>query len=283
MFCLENYPSTSQIVKQFGLISQKRRSKALGQNFILDQNILKKIVGFAEELNDYIVLEIGSGPGGLTKEILLKQPKYCIAIEKDERCTEVLKNLKKVSEHNFEILNEDALKFDLDRIRERFRNNKIKIISNLPYNIGTKIYLNLLHDLRSVDSMVLMFQKEVALRITAKYDTPHYGRLSIISQYLTEAKIVMNLSPKCFVPSPKVHSSLLKITPKTNYEQSILKALFHVTNAVFQARRKTIFNGLKNIWPDEKISHVLNELHIKETNRPENLTVENFVNLARFY
>ena len=198
---IDKLPSLLSIVKEFGLLQNTHHSKSLGQNFLLNKEILANIVSHAENLEDSIIIEIGSGPGGLTREILKKHPKKLIVIEKDTQCINALKSLVSISNNILEITQMDALLLKIEHIKNQFPNNPLKIISNLPYNVGTKILLNLLYDIKNIDMMILMFQKEVADRITAKPNTKDYGRLSVISQYLTNCKKVMTLSPGAFTPA----------------------------------------------------------------------------------
>ena len=277
---IDKLPSLLSIVKEFGLLQNTHHSKSLGQNFLLNKEILANIVSHAENLEDSIIIEIGSGPGGLTREILKKHPKKLIVIEKDTQCINALKSLVSISNNILEITQMDALLLKIEHIKNQFPNNPLKIISNLPYNVGTKILLNLLYDIKNIDMMILMFQKEVADRITAKPNTKDYGRLSVISQYLTNCKKVMTLSPGAFTPAPKVYSSLIKFIPKNNINQGLTENLGKLTNALFQSRRKMIRNGLSNIFNQEKISTILTDTNIPENIRPENLSIEDFVRIA---
>jgi 16S rRNA (adenine1518-N6/adenine1519-N6)-dimethyltransferase len=207
-------PSLSTIVANFGLLRHPRFSKSLGQNFILNPEILNGIVNCAGDLSGRVVLEIGAGPGGLTREILRRNPFHVIAIEKDRTCVLALRELQEAVPGMLEVLELDALSFRLDEVRSKHQGKKIIVIANLPYNIGTKILMNFLLDLSGVEAMVLMFQREVAARIMAQPRSKEYGKISVLAQYLTSCELAMSLAPGAFVPAPKVHSCLLKFVPR---------------------------------------------------------------------
>ncbi|MDR3285704.1 MAG: 16S rRNA (adenine(1518)-N(6)/adenine(1519)-N(6))-dimethyltransferase RsmA [Holosporales bacterium] len=275
-------PSISSIIKEFGLLQNKRHSKALGQNFLLDQNILNKIVQAAGDLSESVVIEVGAGPGGLTREILKQNPKKLIAIEKDPMCINVLQPLLTASNGVLEILEKDVLFLNFCEICQNFLKNseKIKIIANLPYNIGTKIFTNFLYDLDNIELMVLMFQKEVADRILAKPETKDYGKLSVLAQYLTKCQKIMTLPPKAFMPSPKVSSCLLRFSPNKTANKALIPNLSKITNIVFQKRRKMLRNSLNELFTFEETQKILKQLNTSDDRRPETLSVDNFVCLA---
>ena len=287
-------PPLSQIIKQNGLLSDQRHSKKLGQNFLLNPSILQHIVEAAGDLTNCCVIEIGPGPGGLTREILKKHPKAFLAIEKDARCMQVIDDLFSLFFQNdlffqnldafsrYKVIQDDALKFDLKKVKESFPDLPVKVISNLPYNVGTKILLNFLNDLSNIQILILMFQKEVAERILAKPQTKAYGSLSVLAQYLANCKKVMTLSPSSFTPPPKVESCLINLIPYPGQEEKkvLLPILLKITQALFQMRRKTAIHGIKYCFSSEIVSLLLSKMPQLETLRPEELTIKHFVQLA---
>ena len=194
--------STSEIIKKYDL----RAKKSLGQNFILDKNFTDKIVKLVGEISDKQVLEIGPGPGSLTRSILDKKPQKLIAIERDDRCIEALGELQEFYGDSFEIVNDDALKVDELAL---FQNQKFSIIANLPYNIGTVLLFKWLNIYQNISSMHLMLQLEVAQRICAKVGDKNYGRLAIMVNFLCETKIAMKVQ--------KLHQQFLKLFQEKNH------------------------------------------------------------------
>ncbi|MDR0632550.1 MAG: 16S rRNA (adenine(1518)-N(6)/adenine(1519)-N(6))-dimethyltransferase RsmA [Holosporales bacterium] len=286
---IENLPPVSSVIKEFGLLRDGRRAKCLGQNFLLNPSLLRKIVLSAGDLTNNVVIEVGAGAGSLTREILKQRPGRLVVIEKDNACVQAITPLlllaNNIAPNSMQIFNEDVLTFDFDVVKKDALANhyKIKIIANLPYNIGTKVLLNFLHnfDNDTVEQMVLMFQKEVADRILAAPGTKHFGRLSVLAQYLTKCERVMTLSPGAFTPPPKVYSSLVRFVPNEKADLSLVHTISRITNAVFQARRKMLRNGLLALFPPDKVSALLRDLSISEERRPETLSVSDFVELAK--
>ena len=267
-------PSLKEVIERHGLLAKK----SLGQNFILDQNVTDRIVRTAGSLKEKIVMEVGPGPGGLTRSILEANPARVIAVEKDRRCIDALKELNPHYPQLL-ILHEDALAFDMMDSALINLTNPVKIIANLPYNVGTPLLIKWLQTLTVIESMTLMFQKEVAERITAKPKTKAYGRLSILVQWLCEADSCFDLPPTVFVPQPKVTSSVVHITPR---KEPLAKIKFQtmeaLTQATFGQRRKMIKTSLKNIIEDPL--PLLKAARIDPNKRPEELTVNNFCKLA---
>jgi len=250
--------------------------KSLGQNFLNNNEIIKKIVELGKISNESYIIEIGPGTGNLTKEILKKKPKKYIAIEKDKQ---LYLNLKDKFKDDLEILNEDVLKIDW----KIFYNHKFTVFGNLPYNISTKILINWIRfeNLnKNFDKFILMFQKEVADRVIAKVDTNKYGRLSILTQWKMEVKKIMDINPENFFPKPKVISSLLYLEPKNSYFELLnSKNLEKVTNIFFQNKRKIIKKPLNILFKDsKKISENLN-LDIKK--RPQNLDFLTYLKISK--
>lgn len=256
-----------------------RAEKSLGQNFLLDSNITDKILTFAR---DYLkpattVFEIGPGPGGLTRSILKAHSGPVKAIEFDPRAIEALQGLKNAAQQNrFELIHGDALRVDISALSAAPR----AVIANLPYNIATPLLINWLsliaQNQGQIDVMALMFQKEVAERISAAPHSKAYGRLSVISQWLCHTQGVYDLPPSAFTPPPKVTSSIVRFIPKMlEGVQPKFKTVEMVTAAAFNQRRKMIRSSLKDYL------HAIEQCGLDASLRAENLSVENFIALAR--
>ncbi len=250
--------------------------KSLGQNFLVNKEIIKKIVELGKITNESTVIEIGPGSGNLTMEILKKKPKKVIAIEKDESlCFELSKKFKS----ELELINKDVLDIDWDY----FVLNKSIIFGNLPYNISAKILTNWikLNNLNCMfDKFILMFQKEVADRIVAEVDSNKYGRLSILTAWKMKVQKIMDISPENFFPQPKVKSSLLYFEPKDKfYKLNNPKILENVTNVFFQNRRKMIKKPLNILFKNQ--SEIIKRLDIDLNSRPQNLEPLIFFKIAK--
>lgn len=265
--------STSELIKKYGLDAKK----SLGQNFILDKNFTDKIARAAGDLSEFEVLEIGPGPGSLTRSILDAGVKKLVAIEKDQRCLEALTELKNFYGERFEINEGDALKIDETQLFTK--GIKFKIIANLPYNIGTVLLFKWLKIAPQISSMHLMLQKEVVDRIVAKTGDNHYGRLAVMVNFLCETKMVFKVSPSVFTPPPKVTSAIVEIIPREKPLADVeFVKLEKVVATAFNQRRKMIKSGLKSVF--ENPEEVLKEVGIRQDLRPENLTIEEFCKLA---
>lgn len=255
-----------------------RARKSLGQNFLLDLNLTAKIARSAGDLKDYDVLEIGPGPGGLTRGLLASGARRLVVIEKDQRCRPALDEIAAAYPGRLTIIEGDALEVDLtDVLRPPY-----KIVSNLPYNVGTALLTNWLDTPNwppEWTSLTLMFQREVANRIVAQPGTKAYGRLSILANWRCDTKIVMDLPPQAFTPPPKVHSSVVHLTrreaPRFPADPRILQDL--VARA-FQQRRKMLRSSLKHI---ANIEGLLADVGIDPTVRAETVGLEQFCALAR--
>lgn len=266
-------PSTSELIKKYGLDAKK----SLGQNFILDKNFTDKIVKSVGDISDYEVLEVGPGPGSLTRSILDAGVKKLISIEKDQRCLAALEELQDFYGDRFQIINDDALKMsESDFISGK---KKFKIIANLPYNIGTVLLIKWLRIAPQISSMTLMLQKEVVQRIVAKPGTKHYGRLAVMTNFLCDSKMVFTVNKSVFIPPPKVTSAILQVTP---YERPLFDVEFDklekVVAAAFNQRRKMIKSALKTTF--DNAENILIDLEINPELRAENLTIEDFCKLA---
>ena len=283
-----NLPSTSDLIKKYGLDAKK----SLGQNFILDKNFTDKIARAAGDLTGFEVLEIGPGPGSLTRSILDAGAKKLTVIEKDERCLEALNELKNFYGERLEIIAGDAMTyapsslFELRRTGLRLTPNalrltspKFKIIANLPYNIGTVLLFKWLKISDKIESMHLMLQKEVVQRIVARPSENHYGRLAVMVNFLCETKMLFTVSPTVFTPQPKVTSAIVQIIPRQKPLANVeFGKLEKVVAAAFNQRRKMLRSSLKSIF--ENPEEILKEAGIKPELRAENLTIEEFCKLA---
>lgn len=276
-----NLPPLGQVVKDYGLLGDKKFSKSLGQNFLLDTSITDRIVQLAGPLKDLAVIEIGPGPGGLTRSILKQTPCHLYAIERDRHCISALQPLVKASQGTLTLVEKDALKVNLQNLSPL----PIKIIANLPYNVGTQLLLGWLKNLERILSLTLMFQREVALRIGAQAGESDYGRLSVICQYLCHVEQLFDLPPQAFTPPPKVFSSVIQLYPKnlSLEQQSLIPFIEKVTMAAFGQRRKMIRKSLKQLFAEEKLNEILESLNLSPLERPENLTLPHYIALAEAY
>lgn len=272
---INDLPSLFETVKQYGLLENKNHSKRLGQNFLLDYNVTKKIVRLSDSLENKNVIEIGPGPGGLTRAILEQNPKQLHVIDMDTTCIRLMDDLKKkiptlITHHC------DALKFNMASVFPD--NEKVYILSNLPYHIGTELLMQWFKIINTIEGMVLMFQKEVADRIIAEPHNKTYGRLSIISQYCCDIEYGLDLSPHYFTPAPKVHSTVLRFVPKMNVDLLKLPYLERVTGLAFGNRRKMLRSSLKTIMNEDDFS----TLDIDHQKRAENLTCNEFLKITDY-
>ena len=255
-----------------------RAKKSLGQNFLIDKDIIKKIInsGSIENKN---ILEIGPGTGSLTEAILEKKPKSFFVIEKD---TYLSNNLKQKFNNQLIIINNDILKVD----EKNIINEKFVVFGNLPYNISTEILckwiLNLNKNNFWFEELILMFQKEVADRILAKFNTSNYGRLSILANWKLNIKKICDISPNSFFPKPKIESTLLFFSPKSNIvDIDNPKNLEKITRIFFSHRRKMLKKPFNQIFNGNL--EILNKLKINLDLRPQNLDFETYYNLTKEY
>ncbi|MFY9589349.1 16S rRNA (adenine(1518)-N(6)/adenine(1519)-N(6))-dimethyltransferase RsmA [Rickettsia endosymbiont of Halotydeus destructor] len=270
-------PSISKHAAAHNIIALKR----YGQNFIFDSSLCDKIVRAAKLEENKYVLEIGPGTAGLTRSILQKNPKSLTVIETDNRCVPLLEEIKE----NYPALNiiqGDALKVslaELDIVKLALScGNKINIISNLPYNIGTELVIRWLKQAELIDSMTLMLQKEVVERMYAIPGTKAYGRLSVICQLIAKIEKCFDVAPTAFYPPPKIYSSVVKLMPlKNSLPIAIINKVELITKLAFAGRRKMIKSSLKNI---PNINELLLKLQIDGNYRAENLSPQNYLSLA---
>ncbi|HKK85872.1 MAG TPA: 16S rRNA (adenine(1518)-N(6)/adenine(1519)-N(6))-dimethyltransferase RsmA [Roseovarius sp.] len=277
MSAIDSLPPLRQVIADHGLSARK----SLGQNFLLDLNLTAKIARQAGDLTGCDVLEIGPGPGGLTRGLLSEGARRVLAIEKDTRCLPALEQIATAYPGRLEVLNADALEIDpLDHLTP-----PIKVAANLPYNVGTEL---LIRWLTPPDwppfwqSLTLMFQREVAERIVAQPGSKAYGRLAILSQWRADAQIVMHLPPGAFTPPPKVSSAVVHLTalPEPRFPADP-KILERVVARAFNQRRKMLRAALKGMAPD--IEDRLLSAGIQPTDRAETIHLEQFCALARSF
>ena len=254
-----------------------KAKKSLGQNFLVDKNILNKI-GNITDVKDKLILEIGPGTGNLTSYILNKKPKKLFVVEKDNELSIQLKN--KFS-NQLTIINQDILKID----ETSLFNEKVTVFGNLPYNISTEILSKWIINLKNnfwFDCLVLMFQKEVADRIIAEFNTSNYGRLSIISNWKLNIKKIFDIKPEAFFPKPKINSSLLYFYPKKNYIKiNNPKNLEKITRIFFNQRRKMIKKPYNQLFNGDQ--RIVDKLKINLNLRPQNLSFDTYYKLAYEY
>ena len=257
-----------------------RPKKSLGQNFLIDNNILNKIIDLAG-INNNDVIEIGPGTGNLTKKIIEQNPKNLILIEKDHKLTNSLKNdLKK--HKNCEIFNEDILKFDLEN---KIKKNSI-IIGNLPYNISSQILVKLIKFqkwLPKYRKLILMFQREVAEKILGKYNTSHYGRLSILTAARLKITNCFNVSPNSFYPVPKVKSTVLVFEPiiNKNFQVKNIENLEKISHIFFSRKRKMINKAFIKLF--KKPFVVAEKINVKLNLRPNELSENEYFKITEFF
>lgn len=272
---IDDLPPLRDVIDSFDL----RARKSLGQNFLLDLNLTSKIARQAGDLTGCDVLEIGPGPGGLTRGLLAQGARKVLAIEKDARCLPALQQIAQAYPDRLQIIEGDALEVD----PSEHLTPPIRIASNLPYNVGTELLIRWLSPKEWPpvwQSLTLMFQREVAQRIVAEPGSKAYGRLAILAQWRCEARIVINLPPEAFSPPPKVSSAVVHLTalPEPRYPADF-KTLQRVVAAAFNQRRKMLRASLKGVAPD--IEDRLIAAGLKPTDRAEQISLEGFCALAR--
>ncbi|VAW01430.1 SSU rRNA (adenine(1518)-N(6)/adenine(1519)-N(6))-dimethyltransferase [hydrothermal vent metagenome] len=272
---IDNLPPLREVIASHDLSARK----SLGQNFLLDLNLTAKIARQAGELSDCDILEIGPGPGGLTRGLLAQGARRVLAVEKDPRCMAALAQISAAYPGRLEVINADALALD----PMQHLTPPIRVVANLPYNIGTELLVRWLTPPAWPpywQSLTLMFQREVAQRITARPGSKAYGRLALLAGWRAQARIVLSLPPEAFSPPPKVSSTVVHLTalPAPRYPANA-KTLEHVVAKAFNQRRKMLRSALKGLAPD--IEDRLLAAGIKPTDRAETVGLEQFCALAR--
>lgn len=261
-----NLPPVSEMMRESGLEPKKQ----FGQNFLFDLNLTGRIARSVPDIEKTTVIEVGPGPGGLTRALLMAGAKKVIAIEKDKTTEPILSQIVDASNGKLEIIFGDALNVTLDEIKE------YAICSNLPYNVGTELLINWLHkiaDGEKIKSLTLMFQREVAQRIVAKVGDKQYGRLGVLANLIADTKILFDVPNTAFVPRPKVQSSVVQIIPNKNKIKSIkdITKLEKLTAKLFGQRRKMIRGIIKTDWERYGLSG---------TERAEEIDIKIFLEIA---
>lgn len=272
---IDNLPPLRNVIAEHELVARKQ----LGQNFLLDLNLTARIARSAGDLTGCDILEVGPGPGGLTRGLLAEGARRVVAVEKDERCLPALAQIAAAYPGRLTVLSGDALTLPLqDHLQ-----GPVKIVANLPYNVGTELLIRWLTPPSWPpfwQSLTLMFQREVAERIVARPRTEHYGRLALLAQWRADAKIVLTLPPEAFVPAPKVHSAVVHLkaldAPRYPADATILS---RITAQAFNQRRKMLRSSLKGLAPD--LEDRLLAADIQPTQRAEEVGLEQFCALAR--
>jgi 16S rRNA (adenine1518-N6/adenine1519-N6)-dimethyltransferase len=272
---IDDLPPLRYVIATHGLDAKK----SLGQNFLLDLNLTSKIARLAGDISGHDVLEVGPGPGGLTRGLLAAGARRVVALEKDPRCMAALSEISAAYPGRLDVFNADALEFDM---RGQLT-GPVRVVANLPYNVGTEL---LVRWLTPKDwppfwsSLTLMFQKEVAERIIAKPGTKAYGRLGILAQWKSTPSVVMELPPEAFTPPPKVHSAVVHLEALAQPRFPAPAGLLSSTVAMaFNQRRKMLRSSLKSAAPD--IETALRDAGLEPTARAEEISLEGFCALAR--
>jgi 16S rRNA (adenine1518-N6/adenine1519-N6)-dimethyltransferase len=274
---IDDLPPLREVIRRHGLTPKK----SLGQNFLFDLNLTTRIARAAEPLENITVVEIGPGPGGLTRALLALGARRVVAIERDQRAIAALEEIAARYPGRLDIVAGDALSVDP---RDQLGPERARVVANLPYNIATVLLVNWL----TIepwppwyDSLLLMFQREVAERIVAAPGSKSYGRLSVLAGWRTEAKILFDVARSAFVPPPKVTSSIVRLTPRQEPLSCDSKLLQRVTEAAFGQRRKMLRQSLKTLGVDAMA--LLAEAGIEPTARAEEIPVDGFVALANIF
>ncbi|HEY5166303.1 MAG TPA: 16S rRNA (adenine(1518)-N(6)/adenine(1519)-N(6))-dimethyltransferase RsmA [Pseudolabrys sp.] len=274
---IDDLPPLRDVIRRHELSAKK----SLGQNFLLDLNLLTRIARAAEPIEGATVVEVGPGPGGLTRALLALGAGRVIAIERDQRAMAALEEIAARYPGRLEIVAGDALRVDL---RDHLKGERARVVANLPYNIATALLVTWLTAEPWppwYDALVLMFQREVAMRIVAKVGDKAYGRLAVLAGWRTEAKIMFDVAPSAFVPPPKVTSSVVRLIPRAAPMACDSQTLQRVTEAAFGQRRKMLRQSLKTLGVDALA--LLAAAGIEPTARAEEIPVEGFVTLARIF
>jgi 16S rRNA (adenine1518-N6/adenine1519-N6)-dimethyltransferase len=272
---LDSLPPLREVIRRHGLLAKK----SLGQNFLLDLNLTARIARAAGELEGVAVLEVGPGPGGLTRALLALGAARVIAVERDQRAIAALEEIAALYPGRLDIVAADALDFDP---MPRLPQGPARIVANLPYNIATALLINWLSTEPWppwFDSAVLMFQREVAERIAAVPGGKTYGRLSVLTQWRCEARILFDINASAFVPPPKVKSSVVRLVPRSAPLPCDRRLLESVTQAAFGQRRKMLRQSLRSLGADA--AALIEAAHLDPTARAEEIPVSGFVALAQ--
>jgi len=267
---VDELPPLREVIARFDLGARK----ALGQNFLLDLNLTGRIARSAGDLSGVTVIEVGPGPGGLTRALLNSDAAVVVAVERDNRCIVALADLVEASEGRLRLIEGDALEVDPEAIAPAPR----AIVANLPYNVATPLLIGWLKRIEQFRSLTLMFQREVADRLSAKPGTKAYGRLSVIAQWRAEVRPLFNLPARAFTPPPKIESTVVHFIPRLSPEPAEFSAMEAVTAAAFGQRRKMLRASLKSLGNAEAL---IEEARLIPTQRAEEVPVAGFAALAR--
>jgi 16S rRNA (adenine1518-N6/adenine1519-N6)-dimethyltransferase len=274
---IDGLPPLRDVIRRHGLHAKK----SLGQNFLLDLNLTARIARASGPLAGVTVVEIGPGPGGLTRALLAEGARRVIAVERDQRAIAALNEISAHYPDRLEIIGGDALEFDP---RDRLGGDPARVVANLPYNIGTALLVNWL-TLDPwppwYDQLILMFQREVAERIVAGPGSRNYGRLSVLVGLRTQARILFEVAPSAFVPAPKVTSALVRLIPRPSPPPCDVRILQLVTQAAFGQRRKMLRQSLRSLGVDPL--WLTGKAGLAPTARAEEITVDGFVALTQAY
>lgn len=277
----DTLPPLRDVIREFDL----QAKKSFGQNFLLDLNLTRKIARIPGDLSDSVVYEVGPGPGGLTRGLLAEGAKRVVAVEMDPRCLAALEEVSKAYDGRLTVHNGDALEMNELALLAAQEGETLRIASNLPYNVGTQLlikWLTLENWKPWFSSLTLMFQREVAERIVAKPGTKAYGRLSVLAQWRGKVRIALNVPAAAFTPPPKVASAVIHYEPAEPLDTDVkLRDLELVVEKAFGQRRKMLRASLKALPVDPL--KLLQMAEIKETRRAEELSVADFVRLAKCY
>ena len=274
---IDDLPPLRDVIRRHGLTPKK----SLGQNFLFDLNLTARIARAAEPLENITVVEIGPGPGGLTRALLALGARRIVAVERDRRAIAALEEISARYPGRLDIVAGDALTIDP---REQLGPERARVVANLPYNIATALLVGWLTAEPWppwYDSLLLMFQREVAERIVAVPGNKSYGRLSVLAGWRTEAKILFDVARSAFVPPPKVTSSVVRLTPRQVPLDCDASALQRVTEAAFGQRRKMLRQSLKTL--DVDVATLLADAGIEPTARAEEIPIDGFVAMARSF
>ena len=272
MDAVARLPPLRETIAVHGLDARKR----LGQHFLLDLNLTRRIARAAAPLDAGTVIEVGPGPGGLTRALLLEGAASVVAVEVDARAIGALHDLQQAAGTRLKLLQSDALEIRLASLGPPPR----RVVANLPYNVATALLVRWLHQADEIAEMVLMFQKEVADRLAAAPRSKDYGRLSVLAQHVCSVQRLFDVMPSAFVPPPKVVSSVVRLRPRPVGERlADLTPLERITAAAFGQRRKMLRGPLGSLFADP--AAVLTKLGLSPTSRAEELSVADFVQLAR--
>lgn len=274
------YDDTREILKRYNI----KADKSLGQNFLISDEVVDGIVESANIEKEDIVIEIGPGLGVLTN-LLLQKSNNVIAVELDPRMVSILKDRFKEKD-NFTIIHEDILKVDLAKIinERKSSNSRVKVVANLPYYISTPIIMKLLENNEIIDEIIVMVQKEVGDRLTAKTGERLAGAITYAVSYYSNASKVINVPKESFIPSPKVESVVIKLELKKNVQEENKELLFKIIKLAFAQRRKTLENALINgkiVTSKERIQEIFDKLGIEKNVRGENLSLEQYESLCK--